>query len=323
MAKIEPKGVVRLKGLLGGLNAGAVSLWKKRLLVVADEMTDDGNAVQVFDADGGDFRAAKGGAIVLDAVGSEVEEMDLEGIAVDGNDVYVLGSHSSKRKKTDPEKKYTKNRTALMEPAAAEPTRDVLLRFRLDASGRAPTIERTSLRGFLSTTEPFRSFVATASKENGVDAEGLAFRDKSLYVGFRGPVLRGNFTPILRCRFGLPPTDHEILFVDLGGRGVRDLAQVDDGILILAGPVGDGPGSYQLYLWDGRDMVPGTGAPTSAKDTGLRLLGDLPDPTPDDGSHAKAEGLAIMEEKDKSWEILVVYDGLKNGNATRFKVDKR
>jgi len=136
-------------------------------------------------------------------------------------------------------------------------------------------------------------------------------------------VLRGNFTPILRCRFGPPPTDHEILFVDLGGRGVRDLATVDDGILILAGPVGDGPGSYQLYLWDGRDMVPGTGAPTSVKDPGLRLLGDLPDPTPLDGSHPKAEGLAIMEAKDKPWEVLVVYDGLNDGNATRFKVDKR
>src|SRR4030095_15559862 len=121
---------------------------------------------------------------------------------------------------------------------------------------------RASLRGFLDTTEPFKSFGAIASKENGVDAEGLAVRDQRLYIGFRGPVLRGNFTPILRCRFGSPIGEPEVLFVNLGGCGVRDLARVDGGLLILAGPVGDGLGSYQLYLWDGRDGVPGEGGPT-------------------------------------------------------------
>ena len=66
------------------------------------------------------------------------------------------------------------------------------------------------------------SFGSIASKENGIDAEGLAVRDQKLYIGFRGPVLRGNFTPILRCRFGSPITEPEVLFVSLGGRGVRD-----------------------------------------------------------------------------------------------------
>jgi hypothetical protein len=91
---------------------------------------------------------------------------------------------------------------------------------------------------------------------------------------------------------------------------VRDLARVEGGLLILAGPVGDGPGSYQLYLWDGRDGVPGTGAHTSAINPGLRLIGDIPIP-PSNGHEtpAKAEGMALIEETSHHWKILVASDG--------------
>jgi hypothetical protein len=325
MSKIQTTGIVRLQGMLGDKHASAVSFWKQRALVVADEITDKGNVVQTFEPDGADFRAAAQGLIVLDVPGSAVDEMDLEGIAVDGQAVFVLGSHSSRRKRTDAGKAYTKNRVALMSSPEAQPARDVLLRFELDAAGKAGSIQRSSLRGFLDATEPFKSYSAVASKENGIDAEGLAVRDQRLYIGFRGPVLRGNFTPILRCRFGSPIGEPEVLFVNLGGRGVRDLAKVEGGLLILAGPAGDGSGSYQIYLWDGRDQVPGTGAPTSATSTGLRLIGDLPIPPSSSGVHgdfAKPEGVALIEETSHHWQILVVFDGLKDGHATRFRVEK-
>lgn len=328
MAKIEELGHVRFQGMLGNKNVSGVTFWNERALVVADEITDRGNVVQGFEKDGGHFLALPNAVTVLDPPGTVVtedDEMDLEGIAVQGQTVYVLGSHSAKRKKVKPEKKYLKNRAALMSRPDVQPKRDVLLRFELDSDGKAGPIERTSLRGFLDSTEPFQSFGATAGKENGIDVEGLAVWKKDLYIGFRGPVLRGNFTPILRCRFGVPIVEHELLFVNLGGRGVRDLAQVEDGLLILAGPVGDGPGSYQLYLWDGRDGVPGEGAPTSATDPGLHLIGDLPTPSSspgDNNSPAKAEGMALVQDANQHWEILVVFDGLKDGHATRFRVEK-
>jgi hypothetical protein len=325
MTMIQALGTVRFHGMLGDKNISAVSFWKDRALVVADEVTEDGNCVQAFEPDGDDFRAGPNGPTVLDAPGHSVEEMDLEGIAVEGNTVYVLGSHSARRKKVDAEKAYAKNRTALMSPPEAQPARDVLVRFALDGAGKAGPVERTSLRGFLDATEPFKSCHTMASKENGIDAEGLAVRDQRLYVGFRGPVLRGNFTPIVTCRFGPPIDRPEVLFVDLGGRGVRDLAQVEGGLMILAGPVGDGAGSYQLYLWDGRDGVPGIGAPASDADPGLRLLGDLPIPQGDSERRdvpAKPEGVAVIKETSHHWEILVVFDGLKDGHATRFRVEK-
>ena len=325
MEAIEKRESLRFHGMLDDKNVSAVSFWNQRALVVTDEITHKGNVVQAFEKHGDDFHAVAQWLTVLDVPGSAMEEMDLEGIAVDGQTVFVLGSHSSKRKKVDSEKAYARNRHVLLSSPEADPARDVLLRFELDATGKAGPIQRTSLRSYLSATEPFKSFGIMSSKENGIDAEGLAVWNQRLYVGFRGPVLRGNFTPILRCRFGSPIAEPELLFVNLGGRGVRDLARVEGGLLILAGPVGDGPGSYQLYLWDGRDGVPGTGAHTSAINPGIRLIGDLPISRSDATGHetpAKAEGMALIEETNHHWKILVVFDGLKDGHGTRFRVEK-
>jgi hypothetical protein len=319
---IEPQGVVRLQGILDGKNASAVSFFGNRLLVTADELTNGQNLVQVFEPDGSDFRLVPGGSIALDPAGGNAVEMDLEGLAVDGSDVFVVGSHSYKRKKVEPDKTQAKNRERLLKVPELEPARDVLLHFKLDPAGPASAIERSSLRDFLDNNQPFQACGNSAGKENGIDVEGLAKKDGWLYVGFRGPVLRGNFTPIVRCRFGSPIVLDKILFVDLGGRGVRDLARVGGGLLILAGPVGDGPGTFQLYLWDGRDMVPGSDVATVP---GLRFLGDLPPPVSDAGLEeleAKAEGLALEEETSTAWKVLVVYDGLVDGHATRFTVSK-
>jgi hypothetical protein len=324
MSQIETGDAVRLENMLGGKNASAIDFWNGRALVVSDEVTKEkGNLVQVFEPDGGDFRAVEGAAVALDARGAPVEEMDLEGLAVEGDTVFVVGSHSARRKRTDPEKTHAKNLAAVMGAPEAQPARDVLFRFTFDAAGKAGEVERSGLRQFLNSTEPFRSFHDIAGKENGVDIEGLAIRDGRLFVGFRGPVLRGNFTPVLRCRFGSPISEAEVRFVNLGGRGVRDLAAAEDGLLILAGPVGDGPGSFQLYLWDGRDQVPGMDAPTSPGDPGLELIGDLPMPPGSNAaSPAKAEGLALVEETNKHWELMLVFDGLKDGHATRYRVKK-
>jgi hypothetical protein len=338
---IEEQARVRFHGVLDDRNVSAVALWRGRALMVTDEVTRDGNVIQMFDAAGDEFRAAAQGPIKLDAPASspdsadpgkdatkdaakdaakkKLPEMDLEGISVSGDSVFVVGSHSAKRKRVDPTKDHDKNRAALMGAPEAEPSRDVLLRIALDSEGRATVIERASLRGFLETAEPFKSCCAIASKENGPDIEGLAVVGDRLFVGFRGPVLRGNFAPVLTCKFGKPIEDPALLFVDLGGRGIRDLAEVKDGLLVLAGPVGDGPGSYQVYLWDGKDGVPGMNPPASANGNGkgLRLIGDLPTV---DG--AKAEGLALLAEAAAHWDVLVVFDGLSDGEAIRYRVPK-
>jgi len=248
---IELSKEISFEGMLGGLNASAVSFWRGRALVVSDEVTEQGNILQVFETHNGGFQAVPEDFIRLDSPGSIAEEMDLEGIAVDGDVVFVMGSHSAKRKKVDKDKKYVKNRAALMSAPETQPARDILLRIELDSSGKTKSVEQSSLRSFLNEQEPFRSFGSTASKENGIDIEGLAAFNGDLYAGFRGPVLRGNYTPVLRFKFGSPIDEPELLFLDLGGRGIRDLAHAKGGMIILAGPVGDGPGSTSCAFWFG------------------------------------------------------------------------
>lgn len=328
MTKLEASGSVRLRGLKGDQNASAVTRWQRRLLVASDELAGGANCIHLLEPDGDAFVAATAQRIPLDAPGGDAAEMDLEGIALDGDVLYVLGSHSARRRKVDEDADYLRNRAALTEAPRAEPARDVLLRVHLQAGAggnvQVLACDRTSLATILDGSEPFRTARGMASKENGVDAEGLAFWRGALYVGFRGPVLRGNLVPILRCRFASPVVEHETLFVNLGGRGVRDLAAVEEGLLILAGPVGEGPGSYRLYLWDGRDGVPGKGSPAWSAGRVLRTIGDLvlPGQDPDDDAGPKAEGMAVLETHAGHWEVLVVFDGLAGGGAQRYRVPR-
>lgn len=319
MGLIQLIELIHFVGVLEGKNISAVAMWGERAAIVSDEKTkENGNFLQFFQREEGGFRAVPGGVISLDVPGQPVEEFDLEGLTVEGDTAYILGSHSARRKKIEPDKKYKKNRETLMGPVTVEPARDVLLRVTLDADGRAGPIERSSLRSFLEAQEPFKSMSTLAGKENGIDAEGLALKDAYLYVGFRGPVLRGNYAPVVRMKFGAAVEPHDILFLDLAGRGVRDLVSVGEGFLVLAGPVGDGQGSYQLYHWDGKDRVPGVGSPLPPDGKGLDLLGDLPMPT--EGITPKAEGVALLKETAEHWELVVVFDGSAGG--ARYQVQK-
>jgi len=271
---------------------------------------DEGNKVQILRHH--DDRYKLIGDVVL---GKDGKEIDIEGIACEGNTVYVMGSHSWKREKVEETNPYAKNRQSIA-IISSEPSRDQVFRFTLDAQGKVSSpIEVTSLRPIIDNDEVLKTFRNVPSKENGVDIEGIATDGGQLHAGFRGPVLRENNTPILRFTFAIPVVTTELLFVDLGGRGVRDLTRAKGGFLILAGPVGDGPGSYQLYFWDGRDCLPGLR--TADVKGQIQLLCEIPTP-----NAAKAEGIAILKETDSAYEFLIVYDGLKNGGAKRFRLPK-
>ena len=103
-------------------------------------------------------------------------------------------------------------------------------------------------------------FTKIPSKENGIDIEGIASDGDKLYIGFRGPVLRGNYVPVMVIKDCDNPSDYELLFVNLDGNGIRDICKVEDGFLIISGPMGDGVGNYQLYFWNGVDSIPGKGS---------------------------------------------------------------
>jgi Protein of unknown function (DUF3616) len=286
-------------------NISAIDISNDFLVIGADE----GNQVQVLKRQGEDY------VVVSDiTLNASAVEIDIEGIACDGNTVYVVGSHSAKRPKIDDDATYEKNRQKI-EKVVPEPDRDRLFRFSLDAEGNAQDLVETSLRTIIDSKKVLKDFSLLPSKENGVDIEGIAIHKQQLYIGFRGPVLRENWVPVLKCRFAKPVTEAELVYVQLAGLGFRDITRVENGFLILAGPVGDGPGSFQVYFWDGEDCL--AGVRESGKIGQIEFLGIIPT---DEG--AKAEGLTVLKESSSDYEVAIVYDGLKNGSPTIFTIAK-
>jgi Protein of unknown function (DUF3616) len=166
---------------------------------------------------------------------------------------------------------------------------------------------RKSLMPAINAHPVLAALRSIASKENGIEIEGFAVKDGRLYFGFRGPVLRDNWVPILVTTWD-DPDAAEVRYVQLDGRGIRDLVAVDDGFLILAGPVGDADGSYRVHFWNGRDGLAARG--DDARAQRLAEFSEL--------EGGKPEGLAVLATLGRTYELLLVRDGLRSGAPTRW-----
>ena len=245
-------------------------------------------------------------------------EIDIEGVARDGDYLYAAGSHSLVRKTLRDNDAHSDNRDKIAKvepPSGQSNVRDSVFRLTFDSTtgGMNGKPEQIDIKDFIRQDPVLARFADIPSKENGIDIEGITVFDGTVYLGFRGPVLRGNFVPIMVFNFD-KPAEYQLRFVNLKGLGVRDLNRVGDGFLLMAGPVGDGPGSFRFYHWNGLDCLPGTQGDGGR----IRGVGKIPtDPM------AKAEGFAVTREGKKSYEIIVVYDGVKGGGPRSFKIKKR
>jgi Protein of unknown function (DUF3616) len=267
------------------------------------------------------------------------EEADVEGLARTGDFLWAVGSHSLRRKQI---KGRHDGRRALRRLARVEgqDNRQILVRLPIADVGGVPTPvretvidgvrhraaalgERDNLRRLLRDDEHIGPFVPIPGKDNGLDIEGIAVRGDRLYLGLRGPVLRGwafvlelrpyvdeNRPDRLRLRDfpdGLPYRKHVL---DLDGLGVRDLCPHGDDLLILAGPTMDLDGPVRIYRWHGASRVE---MPSIVRGT-RREAG--PDDPADDALLSReleltygegddhAEGLSMLGDD----RVLVVYD---------------
>ncbi len=84
--------------------------------------------------------------------------------------------------------------------------------------------------------------------------------------------------------------------------------------LILAGPMGEGPASYQVYEWDGQHTVPGKDKPNEYDHAKVQCNILSPDGEPD----AKAEGIALIEASTNEPKFVIVYDNAIVGAPTIF-----
>jgi hypothetical protein len=182
----------------------------------------------------------------------------------------------------------------------------------LDANTAQPTrVDCISLYDVLKNDPLLGRFVEIPSKENGIDIEGLAVDQsgQQLWIGFRSPVLQGQFVPVLKLSFDNPQR-YELLLVRLEGYGIRELTAVQGGFLVIAGPAGEIDVPGRLYFWNGNDCLPNR-APASLP----KLLGEIPGP-------GKPEGLVVLNETPTDWEVLVAYDAEHNGSLRRFRVSR-
>ncbi len=318
VTRLQAAGTLEFAGeLLGAHDLSAVQRVGPWLVLVSDE-----NATAQFLRPDGADRYRLDHILPLDE--DPGVEFDFEALALGDNRLYVLGSHSRYRRRVKTEAGPEENSRRFSE-VRYQQRRDSLFRIAVDpAAGRASgEPERFSLRPLLEAQPVLQPFLHTPGKENGVDLEGMAVHGGHLFVGFRGPVLRHNYVPVLVLALedlqdcvATPTTgdiDCGLRYLNLGGRGVRGMHPVDDGLLLIGGPVGDGRFSYRLYFWDGEDCFPAQGRPACV----LKDLGVIPDT-----HNAGAEGIVVLGGNDDSWDVLIVYDGVEGGRPTRLRVPR-
>jgi Protein of unknown function (DUF3616) len=270
-------------------------------------------------------------ADLVDLPGPPDEEADIEGIARSGGWLWAVGSHSLARKQIKPHHGAEKAARRLAK-VKRQANRFVIARLAVEpgADGRPEPVRmaadgrRSALVGgagsenltdVLGDDEHLAPFLAIPSKDNGLDVEGLAAHGDSLYIGLRGPVLRG-WAVVLEVLPVPDPADPGRLvlgswsdgaryrkhFLNLGGLGVRDLCPDGDDLLVLAGPSMALSGPVRVYRW--RGAVAGR--------TGLVVRGDditLETDLPHGDGADHAEGIALLEPGDGTGaRLLVVYD---------------
>jgi hypothetical protein len=283
------------------------------LLVLSNEAigsNENYHAIQVFEPAGEkSFRWVRD-EIIHRSSETSCANADFEAMTLAGNHLYIVGSHSSSHKKQNSEKSYNDNRKILTDFETDNcDSRYMLSEYKIDGSARVESPPRNiNLHRIIRGSKLLSAFSAIPSKENGVDIEGLAVSNDNLYVGFRGPVLRNNFVPVLRMKIS-DEEDFELLFVKLDGRGIRDIVAVANGFLIIGGPVGDRDMPFTIYHWDGDDMVIGHDRPVGGMVKPLCTL-----PPDDDG---KPEGISVVSWSTAGWEAVIVYDSSKTLLAKR------
>lgn len=291
--KMEFKGKIKEDKAIS-----AVGFIGKYLLLGADE----GHKIQILEPNHTQSIYKKVRSIDLPIAKSGASEVDVEGIAVDNNTVYVVGSHTA-IKKSKSKKKKSNNRQNVF-------------RFKLNPdSGKLDSkIKQESLKKILKQDPTLKDFLNVPNHKNGVDIEGIAVKDKNLYFGFRTPILQDTYSPVIVAKFkDLDRQDkYQLRHVNLGGNSIRDMVAVDQGFLILVDTTAEDGNHYQIYFWDGRDELNQDLNPPSTK-----FLTKIPA-----AEKTRAEGIAMLKETDTSYSVLVVYDGVAKGNPTVFEINK-
>ena len=265
-------------------------------------------------------------------------EMDIEGLTHVGHYLWVVGSHSLKRDTPDDREAPAKKQIKKLAKLKSDPNRYTIARVPLiedpdtgeyqlhkkcpnpdnpeewlTAAKLKANATSSKLSRAISQDKHLKDFMALPGKENGFDIEGIAVVDNRVFLGLRGPVLRG-WAVILEIalkqkgtkklklkKIGKHKQKYRKHFVHLHGMGIRELDAFNGDLLILAGPTMDCDGTIALYRIKGG--LPDEKESITYYDQTERLTNVTLGHETEFGSE-KAEGLVLTEDN----QLMVVYD---------------
>jgi hypothetical protein len=266
-------------------------------------------------------------AVAADDDDEVEDEADIEGLARHGPFLWAVGSHSLRRKQIKAKHSGEKAFRRLAQ-VTGQRNRQLLLRLPVAVVDDAPTVVReldldgvrhraasfgahgTDLREILAADEHVGPFLPLPGKDNGLDVEGIAVAGPRVYLGLRGPVLRG-WAMVLELRPEVDPDAPDQLrlpllddgrryrkhVLNLAGLGIRDLCPHGDDLLVLAGPTMELDGPVHVFRWHGALRAD---QPQVVRDD--LLTRELSLPYGEGYDHA--EGIGLVSAAD----LLVVYD---------------
>jgi len=257
---------------------------------------------------------------------ADEDESDLEGLAADGNRLWLIGSHALTRKK------YTRQPTdALLGKfkAKRQLARTLLGYVEIGSDGRPVPASGRALPlgdaagGLIAEMRhdwpEFDLATRRPAKENGLDVEGIAVAGNRVLLGLRGPVVgpyaivleiaveEGDKGLMIARRDGLGCRPH---LIDTGGLGIRDLTMHPKGLIAIVGPTLDTGGSFKLLFAAGPlqawDPKPGKARETT-------LLGELDTR----GDSQRPEAVTVLDD-----QLLIISERRsKNSDPQRLIAD--
>jgi len=276
------------------------------------------------------FRLADFVPLPVAGEGDAADEADIEGLARHGGFLWAVGSHSLRRKQVE-DRHGGEQALRRLARVTGQPNRQVLVRLPVGLVDGLPTVVReleedgmrhcaasfglhgTDLREVLAGDEHLGPFLPLPGKDNGLDVEGIAVTGPRVYLGLRGPVLRG-WAVVLELRPEVDPGAPERLVLTpfddgrpyrkhvlhLHGLGVRDLCPDGEDLLVLAGPTMELDGPVHVFRWHGALVAD---APQVVR--GELLTRELDLPSGEGCDHA--EGIGVLGPAG-SRRLLVVHD---------------
>ncbi|MFP4008082.1 MAG: DUF3616 domain-containing protein [Spirulinaceae cyanobacterium] len=263
------------------------------------------------------------------------DEIDIEGMDYSEGYLWVTGSQSSKRKK--PKGKGTEKDLERLATITYDANRFLLARLPViegelfkscdPADGdktkmTAALLEKDEKHGnillaALHEDEHLAQFLKAEipSKDNGLDIEGIVAHQNCIFLGLRGPVLRG-WAVIIEIELiekepgiltlkeiGKDNRKYRKHFFDLNGLGIRELCFYHEDLILLAGPTMSLEGAMEVFIWQNALEVDEDTINPQEEDR-LTAIFNLPFTLGND----HAEGLTLYPCLGQDNALLVVYD---------------